>query len=194
MNGFLGGGLKAKATRLHTDIDGDEDQDEDEDEEDITGEGETGGDLGPPPFDLIYILDAIFHFPPSLPYFLNTALHYLTPETGIIAYTDILPPANLSPMLSYLILPWLLSVPFRNLVQRPDSLEGYKGILENIGYEGVVVEDWSEGVWPGFAANLKRRGGVWSALAWRVERAKRAGWKFVGVRARRPGTKNEVDA
>jgi hypothetical protein len=129
MKGFLGG----KSTpRSHID-------DEDEDEENLIEEPDVdalgGGD--PPPYDLIYILDAIYHFPPSLPYFLNTALHSLTPGNGIIAYTDIVPPPNLSPVLGYLILPWLLSVPSRNLVRRPEGLEGYKALLEKIGYEGV---------------------------------------------------------
>lgn len=140
----------------------------------------------PSQYDLVYILDAIYHFPPSVPYFLASVLPTLRSGTGIIAYTDILPPPNLNAPLGYLVLPTILGVPARNLMQRPKSFEEYQRLLEKIGFEEVVVEDWSEGVWKGLGRNLRDRGGVLGLLGRGVEAADRGGWKFIAVRARRP--------
>ena len=141
---------------------------------------------GPPPYDLIYVLDAIYHFPPSVPYFLASALQALKPGSGVVAFTDILPPPGLSNLLGHLVLPPLLSVPARNFVQRPKSLEEYKALMERIEYEEVSIEDWSDGVWNGFAGNLASRGIGWRILARVIRRAERTGWKFVAVRGKRP--------
>ncbi len=137
-------------------------------------------------YDLIYILDAIYHFPPSVPYFLATALPALRPGTGVLAYTDILPPPNLNAALGHLILPTILGVPARNLMQRPKDLDGYKENLEKIGYERIVVEDWSDGVWEGFATKLKERGGLWEWVGRGITAAEKGGWRFIAVKARRP--------
>lgn len=141
---------------------------------------------GPQPYDLIYILDAIYHFPPSVPYFLSTALSALRPGSGVLVYTDILPPPDLSAAMGHLILPPLLGVPARNLVQRPKSLVEYKAKLEKLGYEDVTVEDWSEGVWEGFGRNLRGRGWIWGMAGRAIDAAARSKWRFVGIRARRP--------
>jgi hypothetical protein len=157
------------------------DEDEDQDEDTVIHAKE-----GPPPYDLIYILDAIYHFPLSVPFFLASVMPSLTPGSGVIAYTDILPPSDLSPILGHLILPWVLGVPSRNLVSRPKDLEEYTVLLERVGYTDVVVEDWSTGVWSGFAANLRKQGGSWRLVGSMAERAEKAGWRFLGVKARRP--------
>ncbi|KAK4685426.1 hypothetical protein P7C73_g4720, partial [Tremellales sp. Uapishka_1] len=180
MRGFLG---RSKSTRR--------DQDADEDGEVEQSLDQDTTPPGPPPYDLIYILDAIYHFPPSLPHFLATVLPALTPETGVVAYTDILPPPDLSPIWTS-ILPSLLSIPGRNVAARPKGFVEYKALLERIGYVEVEIEDWSEGVWNGLAGFLRERGGVWGWVAWGVEQAEKTGWKFVAVRAKRPALKGET--
>jgi hypothetical protein len=168
----------------------DDENEEVEDGKDLEGESESSSDKkkagGPPPYDLVFILDAIYHFKPSVPYFLAQVLPVLRPGSGIIAYTDILPPSGINNVLGHLILPPLLSVPARNLVSRPKSVDEYEKLLRRIGYEGVEIQDWSDGVWSGFAANLRSRGGVWKLVAWLVQGAERNGWKFIAVRGRRP--------
>ena len=114
-----------------------------------------------PPYELIYILGAIYHFPPSVPAFLSMSLPVLRPGSGVIAYTDILPP-HLNSFLGNFILPKILNVPVRNLMQRPTTLVEYRKRVEKVGHIDVVVEDWSEGVWKGFARNLRERGGLWN--------------------------------
>lgn len=140
----------------------------------------------PPPYDLVYILDAIYHFPPSVPYFLASVLPALRPGSGVIAYTDILPPPHVNAALGHLVLPTVLGVPARNLMQRPKTLEAYEALLGRIGFEDVVVEDWSQGVWPGFAKNLRDRGGVWATVGRGISAAESTGWRFIAARARRP--------
>lgn len=139
---------------------------------------------GPPPYDLVYILDAIYHFPPAVPYFLASVFKVLRPGTGVVAFTDILPPPNVSNPLARLILPWVLSVPTRNLSNRPKSLSEYTELLQRIGFVDVKIEDWSEQVWSGFAGNLRQRSWPWQQVAKVVEAAERSGWKFVAVRGR----------
>lgn len=136
-------------------------------------------------YDLVYILDSIYHYPPSLPSFLASlrcALH----SSSLVVYTDILPPPNLSKINAYL-LSRLLSVPMPNLSSRPRNLEEYKAQLGTQGWEDVVVEDWSDGVWDGFSNNLKARGHVWSLVGKGIKAAEENGWKFIGVRARKGG-------
>lgn len=136
-------------------------------------------------YDLIYILDSIYHFPPSVPHFLTTALSSLAPG-GVIAYTDVVPPANLPTWLGYWVLPTLVGVPTRNLVSRPDSIEKYSQQLARIGYTNVRIEDWTNEVFPGFAEFLRRKGGPWTLVARGAEWANSRGWKFYAVRAERP--------
>lgn len=152
-----------------------------------SSEGELhSGTTGKKGYDLVYILDAIYHFPPSVPYFLASVLPSLT-EGGTLVYTDILPPPDLSAALAHLVIPPLFSVPARNLVNRPNDLDEYKQLLEKIGYTDVLVEDWSEGVWPGFGRFLRSRTGWgWKVAGRGIGWMERKGWKFVGVRARRP--------
>ena len=162
---------------------GERSQDDDDDE---SMEPKAGP---PPPYDFVYILDAIYHFQPAVPHFLTSVYQVLRPGEGVVAYTDILPPPDLSPLMGHLVLPPLLSVPARNLVSRPKTLEEYATLLEKIGYVDVEIEDWSPHVWKGFAANLRPRGRVWSLVSRAIEGAERAGWRFVAVRATRPAIK-----
>ena len=140
-----------------------------------------------PPYDLVYILDAIYHFQPSVFHFLTSVLPVLRAGTGILVYTDILPPADLSTILGQLVLPPLLSVPSKNLVSRPKTLEGYKEKLQKIGYVDVEIQDWTCSVFDGLAAHLSTKGTLWSWVGSLIGRADQSGWKFVAVRARRPG-------
>jgi hypothetical protein len=133
-------------------------------------------------YDLIYILDSIYHFPPAVPHFLTTAIQSLSPG-GVIAYTDVVPPSNLPSWLGYWILPAALGVPTRNLMQRPKDLESYKAQLEKIGYVNVKIEDWSKEVYPGFAKFLWTKGGFWKGVAKGAEWAFKNEWKFIAVRA-----------
>jgi hypothetical protein len=176
MRGFLGEKKRAWSDEGEDDEGDDTEEFEDEDV----------ASAGPLRYDLVYVLDAIYHFKPSVSYFLAQVLPTLQPGTGVLAYTDILPPPKINNVLGHLVLPPLLSVPARNLMSRPKSLDEYKALLERIGYEGVEVQDWSDGVWKGFASNLSRRGGLWRLVAWLVSVAERNGWKFIAVRGRRP--------
>jgi len=133
-------------------------------------------------YDLIYILDSIYHFPPAVPHFLTTAIQSLS-LGGVIVYTDIVPPANLSSWLGYWTLPTVLGVPTRNLMNRPKDLEAYKAQLEKIGYVNVRIEDWTKEVFPGFAKFLWTKGGFWKGVAKGVEWAFKTDWKFIAVRA-----------
>lgn len=135
-------------------------------------------------YNFIYILDAIYHFPPSLHSFLEQTLKSLAPG-GVIAFTDLLPPpAGLNPLAAYL-LSTFLDVPLLNLNSRPHGLEEYKAELEGWGYIEVEVQDWSASVWHGFAKDLKAREGIWPYVGSLVENAEKAGWRFVAVRAGR---------
>lgn len=134
-------------------------------------------------YNLIYVLDAIYHFPPSLPSFLALTQKALAPG-GVVAYTDVLPPPRLNPLLARL-LSLVLGVPLPNLVSRPGTLQGYKAELEEMGYVDVRLEDWSKAVWPGFARDLNARRGLWAMIGSVVRRAEATGWRFVVVRARR---------
>lgn len=185
MRGYLG---KTSTPDLNDDVNGYED--EDEAQEVLKAPAATGG---PPPYDMVYILDAIYHFQPAVPHFLASALKVLRPGEGVIAYTDILPPPKVGNVLGHLILPPLLSVPARNIMSRPKDLDAYKELLVKIGYEDVRVEDWSKAVWPGFANDLRRRGLGWRLVAWVIGKAERAGWKFIAVRGQRPAQPLEHD-
>jgi len=133
-------------------------------------------------YDLIYILDSIYHFPPAVPHFLTTAIQSLSPG-GVIAYTDIIPPPNLPSWLGYWILPTALGVPTRNLMQRPKDLVAYKAQLEKIGYVDVRIDDWTAEVFPGFAKFMRTKGGPWTLVARGAEWAFKNEWKFIAVRA-----------
>nr|XP_019012395.1 uncharacterized protein I206_03242 [Kwoniella pini CBS 10737]OCF51176.1 hypothetical protein I206_03242 [Kwoniella pini CBS 10737] len=143
----------------------------------------------PPPYDLIYILDSIYHYPPSIISFLNS----LKPITNkknksIIIYTDILPPPPFESKLNkfkFFFISYFLSIPISNLLNRPKSLLEYKNLLENQGWIDVEIQDWSQNVWKGFANNLKNRGGKWEKVGKTVDRARKDGWKFVAVRIKK---------
>jgi hypothetical protein len=138
-------------------------------------------------YNLIYILDAIYHFPPSLPSFLGIALKALAPG-GVIAYIDIVPPPSGLNALSARLLSAAFGVPVPNLTDRPRDLTGHKTLLEGLGYVDVDVRDWSAVVWPGFAKNLLDRGGAWTMVGHSVRWANEAGWRCLAVRAKRPET------
>lgn len=138
---------------------------------------------GPPPYDLIYILDGIYHFPPSVPRFLKGIRHAVEPGTGVLAFTDIVPPATLSPLFARLVLSPLLGVPVANLLSRPKDLEAYKIMVEESGWTGVKVEDWSDHVFPGFASFLESKGSLWPYVGKLARRAHEAGWRIYAVRA-----------
>ncbi|ODO09331.1 hypothetical protein I350_02931 [Cryptococcus amylolentus CBS 6273] len=157
--------------------------DEDEDEDLFPHPEDQPPTTGPPPYDLVYILDSAYHYPPSLSTFLSS-LRPVLREISLIVYTDILPPSNL-PLWQAYILSYLLSVPTPNVADRPASLGAYKAELEGQGWVDVVVEDWTEEVLPGLSGNLRKRGGAWSLVGSVLNRATGAGWRFVGVRARK---------
>ncbi|RXK38844.1 hypothetical protein M231_03900 [Tremella mesenterica] len=140
-------------------------------------------DVGPRKYDLIYILDAIYHFPPSLEGFIKSILPTLK-SGGVVADTDILPPQNLN-IVTRLSVARLFGVPVDNL-RRDWDLETYKRVLQEIGYVGVEVEDWSDHVWSGISENLRKRRGVLGLLSRGFRSAERSGWKFVAVRAEAP--------
>jgi hypothetical protein len=141
-------------------------------------------------YDLVYILDAIYHFQPEVPYFVHQVLPALSPG-GVLAYTDILPPPSVNPILGYFVMPTFLSVPSRNILNRPRDLAAYQAQLEGMGYVNVTVEDWSDGVWPGFSRNLQGQGGIWKWVGKLVSIAESNGWKYIGVRAERPADVDE---
>lgn len=164
----------------------DDDNDDDDDGDDHTEERDQTGSAGPPQkgFDLIYILDSIYHFPPAVPHFLTTAISSLSPG-GVIAYTDIIPPADLSPFMAHWIIPTIVGVPTRNIVQRPKTLEEYKVQLHKIGYAEVEIEDWTADVFPGFSRFLKSKRGAWPMVGRGVDWAEKRGWRYVAVRAKK---------
>ncbi|WOO78900.1 uncharacterized protein LOC62_02G002439 [Vanrija pseudolonga] len=142
------------------------------------------------PFDLVYVLDSVYHFPPSVDYFAQLVYPALRKGSGVLAYTDALPPPSWSefPMniVSTFISP-LLSVPPSNLSLRPKTLDEYKTRLESFGYTDVEVEDWSDHVWQGIADNFKPRGGAYGIAGRVFGYAGNSGWRYVAVRATRPG-------
>jgi len=141
------------------------------------------------PYDLVYVLDAAYHFPPAIGYFLATVLPVLRPGSGVLAYTDVLPPPALSKLPLMLTAGWLapfLHVPRRNINERPATLDEYAAQLEQVGYENVKIEDWTEHVFVPLADNLESRGAAWWAYSKVLRFAQRTGWKFVAVRASRP--------
>lgn len=151
-------------------------------------EGEEHGEdkaAGPRTYDLTYILDAIYHFPPSLPHFLSTLLPAMTPG-GVLIYTDILPPPGLNNVLGRLVLPTLFAVPSRNLMHRDNDLERYAARLERVGFGGIEIHDWTEHVFAPLAEHLRAKGAVWRGVARLFQWVERSGWKFIAVRAERP--------
>ena len=145
-----------------------------------------------PPYDLIYILDAIYHFQPSVGQFLSHVIHVLRPGRGVVAFTDVLPPSDLSSFMGHLVLPPLLSVPARNLVGKSRTMEGYMDTMHRLGYVDVEIQDWTEGVFSGLAKHLRSRGWLWDTAGRLVERADKSGWKFVAVRASRPDAEGKT--
>lgn len=146
-------------------------------------------EAGPEPYDLVYILDAIYHFPPNLGAFVKSVQPSLRKGSGVLAYTDIIAPPAMGKfpgrMLATLIAT-LVRIPPDNLTGAPKSIADYKDGLENMGYINVRVEDWTQNVFPGLATNLKARGGVWQVVGWMADKAASTGWKFVAVRVERP--------
>ncbi|WVQ94331.1 hypothetical protein IAU59_001410 [Kwoniella sp. CBS 9459] len=228
MKGFLGersadtaiGGRRSPAAYDADDDDDEVEVDEgiEEDKEHgIRGENRQVGRVdndGPIRYDLVYVLDSIYHYRASVPRFLSTVRPVLRvsrdsdkvdeegnhddnhssqgggAKSGMVVYTDLLPP----PTLSYwkaIVISHLMSVPLPNLTSRPlsssspgDRLVAYKDHLEADGWTDVVVEDWSRGVWPGFANNLRSKGGIWAFIGETVAKAEKDGWMFVAVRAK----------
>ena len=181
MKGYLGDSQWRSCAEQHEDLDLINHDFGDEDEEDHNSTTRAVREQG---FDLVYILDSIYHFPPAIPHFLTTVIQSLSPG-GVIAYTDILPPPDLSPFLAHWVLPSIVGVPTRNIVQRPKSLDEYKAQLHKIGYAEVEIEDWTMDVFPGFSRFLKSKAGVWPVVGRGVEWAEKRGWTYVAVRAKK---------
>lgn len=178
MRGFTGGAA------AETEIDADSDS---EDDEEVIPP--SSPETGPKPYDLITVLDAIYHFPPSRTTYLTSVLPSLRKGGGVLAFTDFIAPPSLSKLPYILIARFLASVfhvPFKNLAGSPSDVKEYKALLEKIGYTNVKIEDWSDHVWLAFAANLRGRGGMWPLVGKAAEMADGAGWKYVAVRAERP--------
>ncbi|WRT65413.1 uncharacterized protein IL334_002356 [Kwoniella shivajii] len=173
MKGFMGEKSQVQETFAYSDED---------DIDQVQGELNLDSD-NPPPYNMIYILDAIYHFPPSLRTFLDSLKPVLSHD-GLVVYTDIIPPPGFAIWKSWLI-SYILSVPLPNLTSRPEDLEGYRLELEKEGWKDIKVEDWSKNVWPGFAKNLIDRGGRWEKVGKAVQRVEKDGWKFIAVRIRK---------
>lgn len=176
----------------------------------------TGPTTNAPPYDLIYALDAAYHFPPSRSAFISAAYRHLAPA-GVLAYTDILPPPSLRsrPILAR-FLSIALSVPMDNVVrvhndshshddesnarlgkeaQARARVEMYKADLKMWGHgDCVEVQDWTNHVWPGFAANLTKRGGVWQWVAKGVRWAEGQGWGVMAVKIAKVGEDGQCPA
>lgn len=177
MKGYMG-----ETEPRHADEDDSNDNDDDEEQQAFSAE--PVGTVKGKGFDLIYVCDAIYHFPPALPHFLVTALNALAPG-GVVAYTDVLPPPDVSAMFAQLILPFMTGVPRRNFVSRPKNLDEYKEQLLRIGYDTVEIVDWTQDVYPGFAKFLKSRDKAWPIIGRWVSWAESKGWKYIAVRATR---------
>ncbi|KAL1410178.1 hypothetical protein Q8F55_004183 [Vanrija albida] len=192
MRGFVGGGEAAAAA--------DEEEEEPAAEDDAQAtfsddDDASASDSQPPandpraPFDLVYVLDSVYHFPPSVEAFAAQVLPALRKGSGVLAYTDALPPPSWSSLPLSLVggfVAPLLAVPPANLSHRPKTLDEYKALLERVGYTDVRVEDWSEHVWHGIADNLTARGGWWGVAGRVFGFADKTGWRYVAVRAVRP--------
>lgn len=144
---------------------------------------------GPEPYDLVFILDAIYHFPPDLGTFLSSVLPSLRKGSGVIAYTDIIAPPALGKFPGRILANFIatfLRVPIKNLSSGPKNIVEYTNGLRNLGFTNIQVVDWTEHVFPGLANNLRKRGGAWQIVAWLADKAAASGWKYVAVRAGRP--------
>jgi hypothetical protein len=178
MRDFLGRSDQQK-DRIDTVDDGDDDDEDDDPARAMAHLTQKG-------YNLIYVLDAIYHFPPSLNSFLSHTLKALTPG-GVIAYTDILPPTSGLNIFTAQVLSFITATPLTNLVSRPRDLNEYKAEIEALGFVDVRVADWSNNVLPGFASNLMGRDGLWPYIGRWVKRAsEESGWRFLAVRAERP--------
>ena len=190
MRGFMGdasAGANSGAAILY--------EDDDDDEEAVREQNTTtardperSSAKSAPPYDLIYALDAAYHFPPSLDSFQAAAYRHLAPG-GVLVYTDVVPPPSLAsrPFLSRSISTFM-SVPMPNLIRGYDA-EGAEGVEKDLldrGYECVRTEDWSEHVWPGFAMNLETKGGMWAMVSKGVKWAEDGGWRVVAVKIAKP--------
>lgn len=151
--------------------------------------GEQVEGSAPGPYDLIYVLDAAYHFPPSIGYFAATTFPVLREGGGVLAYTDVIPPPSLSrfPMmlLGGMMAPFL-GTPVANLNRRPATLDEYKATLERIGFTDVKIEDWTSNVFKPLADNVEKKGGFWAMYAKVLRLVDSSGWKFVAVRGVRP--------
>lgn len=138
-----------------------------------------------PGYDLIYALDVAYHIPPTVLQFAADAHTALSPK-GVLAYTDVLPPAWLGSFPGRILGMWLalpLGLPHRNIIDRPRDLDEYKSDLEGMGYDNVRIEDWSKHVWNGLADNLEKRDGLgWKIAAKGFRYAGEHGWRFIAVR------------
>lgn len=151
-----------------------------------------GAGAGAAPFDLVYALDVAYHVPPTVYQFAADA-HGALRTGGVLAYTDVLPPARLTRFPGRILGMWLalpLGVPHRNVIDRPASLDEYADQLREMGFEHVRVEDWSAHVWDGLADNLARRDGrAWPLVASAFRYAGRHGWRYIAVRAEKAAPK-----
>lgn len=137
------------------------------------------------PFDLIYALDVAYHIPPTVLQFAADA-HGALRSGGVLAYTDVLPPAKLTAFPGRILGMWLalpLGLPHRNVIDRPADLAEYAAQLRDMGYDNVRIEDWSNNVWDGLAHNLEKRDGRgWQLAAKAFRYAGAHGWRYIAVR------------
>ncbi|KAF9069098.1 S-adenosyl-L-methionine-dependent methyltransferase [Rhodocollybia butyracea] len=117
-------------------------------------------------FDTILALDCAYHFV-TRESFLRQSFNRLEPG-GRVALADICF-AN-SPPTSF----------------KARFLHEYARCLENLGYEDVVLEDISDGVFSWFVRFLKKRGLGWWVFAWVLNWYYRAGARFVLIGGSRP--------
>ena len=131
-------------------------------------------------FDSILALDCAYHFN-TRHKFLEQSFQKLMPG-GSIALADICFSSSLHTRRTR----WITSIV--NLIPKYNqiSVEDYVDKMKQIGYTGVILDDVTSEVFPGFVVFLKSRGWGWWAFGSVVDWYWSAGARFVIVSGRRP--------
>jgi len=132
-----------------------------------------------PPWTTITAIDCAYHFH-SRKTFLSQAFHCLQPG-GRIALADLAMDSPLSPFM-ITVLSALLAIQRENII----SSARYYSVLQEIGFENIVIEDISMDVFPSFRRFLSSRGGAWSGFQMLLALWTHCGGKFILVGAKKP--------
>jgi SAM-dependent methyltransferase len=131
-------------------------------------------------FDNVLTLDCAYHFN-TRHEFLRQSFQRLVPGGGI-ALADICFSAPPGPILTLLLWRVLRVMPRDNIVTK----EQYIQQMNNIGYEGVEMEDITPFVFPGFCNFLKWRGYVGTVFAWLMGWLQGQGLRFIIIKGAKP--------